>query len=203
MVLRWLDLWTLVCTSIKKCAYYLIYPHRANCLRVVSRGSKFQRQLSGTTAKCVFWLLIRNAHFALRSVHIIEVLAYFESHAPCYIDTSDRSCDSCSRAACCEMRHGCVWVACQSNMTCHVYVSIACNSTLYYRWKWLVRSCTLAPYFKTRLLMPMVIHETDFVAWLCENAQAWKTVSYDRDLRCAYPITFCDVIWHTNGPKFA
>ena len=40
------------------------------------------------TAKCVFWILIQNAHFELRSVHTIEVLAYFELRS---IHTSDRN----------------------------------------------------------------------------------------------------------------
>ena len=66
-------------------------------------------------------ILIRNAHFELRSVHMIEVLAYFELRI---IHTSDRKCDSPFESV--EKRHGCVWVACQSNMTCVVYVSFAC-----------------------------------------------------------------------------
>ena len=65
--------------------------------------------------------LIRNAHFELRSVHMIEVLAYFELRI---IHTSDRKCDSPFESV--EKRHGCVWVACQSNMTCVVYVSFVC-----------------------------------------------------------------------------
>ena len=35
-----------------------------------------------------------------------------------------RKCDSPFESV--EKRHGCVWVACQSNMTCVVYVSFAC-----------------------------------------------------------------------------
>ena len=59
--------------------------------------------------------------FELRSVHMIKILAYFELRI---IHTSDRKCDSPFESV--EKRHGCVWVACQSNMTCVVYVSFAC-----------------------------------------------------------------------------
>ena len=52
---------------------------------------------------------------------MIEVLAYLELRI---IHTSDRKCDSPFESV--EKRHGCVWVACQSNMTCVVYVSFAC-----------------------------------------------------------------------------
>ena len=52
---------------------------------------------------------------------MIEVLAYFELRI---IHTSHRKCDSLFESV--EKRHGCVWVACQSNMMCVVYVSFAC-----------------------------------------------------------------------------
>ena len=63
-----------------------------------------------TTAKCVFWILIWNAHFELRSIHTIEVLAYFELRS---IHTSDRNCDLPFESV--EKWRGCVWVPCQSN----------------------------------------------------------------------------------------
>ena len=93
-----------------------------------------------TTAKCVFWILIRNAHFELRSVHMIEVLAYFELRI---IHTSDRKCHSPFESV--EKRHGCVWVACQSNMHVCCLRFLCMCSAWYYRWKWLEGHTSSAP----------------------------------------------------------
>ena len=133
-----------------------------------------------TTAKCVFWILIRNAHFELRSVHMIEVLAYFELRI---IHTSDRKCDSPFESV--EKRHGCVWVACQSNMhVCCLRFLCMCRAR-YYRWKWLEGHTSSAP-AKHDSEVKSFIHR--FCCVICENRN-WKTPLY-RDLRCAFQITF-------------
>ena len=139
-----------------------------------------------TTAKCVFWILIRNAHFELRSVHMIEVLAYFELRI---IHTSDRKCDSPLESV--EKRHGCVWVACQSNMHVCCLRFLCMCSARYYRWKWLEGHTSSAP---QNTILRSSHSYTDFVAWFARIVTG-KTPLY-RDLRCAFQITFCDVIWH-------
>ena len=60
-----------------------------------------------TTAKCVFWILIRNAHFELRRLHTREVIAIFELRS---VHTRDRIWDFALHW---EKN---VWVPCQSNM---------------------------------------------------------------------------------------
>ena len=109
-----------------------------------------------TTAKCVFWIWIRIAHFELRSVHMIEVLAYFELRI---IHTSDRKCDSPFESV--EKRHGCVWVACQSNMHVCCLRFLCMCSARYYRWKWLEGHTSSAP---QNTILRSSHSYTDFVA---------------------------------------
>ena len=120
---------------------------------------------------------------------MIEVLAYFELRI---IHTSDRKCDSPFESV--EKRHGCVWVACQSNMhVCCLHFLCMCSAR-YYRWKWLEGHTSSAPP-KHDSEVKSFIHR--FRCVICENRN-WKTPLY-RDLRCAFQITFCDVIWHTHS----
>ena len=58
-------------------------------------------------AYTVFWILIRNAHFELRSVHTIAVIANFELRS---VHTGDRILDFAFQ------REKNVWVPCQSNI---------------------------------------------------------------------------------------
>ena len=123
---------------------------------------------------------------------MIEVLAYFELRI---IHTSDRKCDSPFESV--EKRHGCVWVACQSNMHVCCLRFLCMCSARYYRWKWLEGHTSSAPP-KHDSEVKSFIHR--FRCVICENRN-WKTPLY-RDLRCAFQITFCDVIWHTHSLFF-
>ena len=90
-----------------------------------------------TTAKCVFWILIRNAQFELRSVHMREVIAIFELRS---VHTRDRIWDFAFR------REKNVWVPCQSNKH---GARISCASVhmqrAVYRRKWLEGHLALPP----------------------------------------------------------
>ena len=132
-----------------------------------------------TTAKCVFWILIRNAHFELLSVHMIEVLAYFELRI---IHTSDRKCDSPFESV--EKRHGCVWVACQSNMHVCCLRFLCMCSARYYKWKWLEGHTMLRPP-KHDSEVKSFIHR--FRCVICENRN-WK-------------CDLCTVIWDAQGTQ--
>ena len=65
-----------------------------------------------TRGKVRIWILIKNAHFELRSVHTIEVLTYFELRS---IHTSDRNCDLPFESV--EKWRGCVWVPSKQTRT--------------------------------------------------------------------------------------
>ena len=119
---------------------------------------------------------------------MIEVLVYFELRI---IHTSDRKCDSPFESV--EKRHGCVWVACQSIMHVCCLRFLCMCSARYYRWKWLGGHTSSAP--KNTILRSS--HSYRFRCVICENRN-WKTPLY-HDLRCAFQITFCDVIWHTHS----
>ena len=88
------------------------------------------------TAKCVFWILIRNAHFELRSVHTIEVLAYFELRS---IHTSDRNMIVLSRA----WRRDVAVSGFPANQRCLRFLCMC--SALCYRRKWLEGHTSSAP----------------------------------------------------------
>ena len=88
---------------------------------------------------------------------MIEVLAYFELRI---IHTSDRKCDSPFESV--EKRHGCVWVACQSNMHVCCLRFLCMCSARYYRWKWLEGHTSSAP---QNTILRSSHSYTDFVAW--------------------------------------
>ena len=111
---------------------------------------------------------------------MIEVLAYFELRI---IHTSDRKCDSPFESV--EKRHGCVWVACQSNMHVCCLRFLCMCSARYYRWKWLEGHTSSAP---QNTILRSSHSYTDCRCVICENRN-WKTPLY-RDLRCAFQITF-------------
>ena len=93
-----------------------------------------------------------------------------------------------------------VWVPCQSNMH-GARISCAsvhtCMQLAVYRRKWLEGHTSSAPK-KHDLEVKSFIHR--FCCVICENRN-WKT-PLDRDLRCAFQITFRDVIWHTHSLKY-
>ena len=88
---------------------------------------------------------------------MIEVLAYFELRI---IHTSDRKCDSPFESM--EKRHGCVWVACQSNMHVCCLRFLCMCSARYYRWKWLEGHTSSAP---QNTILRSSHSYTYFVAW--------------------------------------
>ena len=137
-----------------------------------------------TTAKCVFWILIRNAHFELRSVHMIEVLAYFELRI---IHMSDRKCDSPFESV--EKRHGCVWVACQSNMHVCCLRFLCMCSVRYYRWKWLEGHTSSAP---QNTILRSSHSYTDFVAWFARivTGKHLCTVIWDAHFKLRFATWF-------------
>ena len=137
-----------------------------------------------TTAKCVFWILIQNAHFELRSVHMIEVLAYFELRI---IHTSDWKCDSPFESV--EKRHGCVWVACQSNMHMCCLRFLCMCSARYYRWKWLEGHTSSAP---QNTILRSSHSYTDFVAWFARivTGKHLCTVIWDAHFKLRFATWF-------------
>ena len=137
-----------------------------------------------TTAKCVFWILIRIAHFELRSVHMIEVLGYFELRI---IHTSDRKCDSPFESV--EKRHGCVWVACQSNMHVCCLRFLCMCSARYYRWKWLEGHTSSAP---QNTILRSSHSYTDFVAWFARivTGKHLCTVIWDAHFKLRFATWF-------------
>ena len=106
--------------------------------------------------------------------------------------TSDRKCDSPFESE--EKRHGCVWVPCQSNTHVCCLRFLCMCSALYHRRKWLEGHTSSGRPPKHDSEVKSFIHR--FCCVICENRN-WKTPLY-RDLRCAFQITFCDVIWHTH-----
>ena len=132
-------------------------------------------------AKTVF---TRNAHFELRSVHMIEVLAYFELRI---IHTSDRKCDSPFKSV--EKRHGCVWVACQSNMHVVCLRFLCMCSARYYRWKWLEGHTSSAP---QNTILRSSHSYTDFVAWFARivTGKHLCTVIWDAHFKLRFATWF-------------
>ena len=57
---------------------------------------------------------------------------------------------------------------------------------------WLCLGCLPIKHARVLFTFPLHVQRA-----ICENRN-WKTPLY-RDLRCAFQITFCDVIWHTHG----
>ena len=107
------------------------------------------------------------------------------------IDTSDRKCDSPFESV--EKRHGCVWVACQSNMHVCCLRFLCMCSTRYYRWKWLEGHTSSAP---QNTILRSSHSYTDFVVWFARivTGKHLCTVIWDAH----FNIMFCDVIWHTH-----
>ena len=91
------------------------------------------------TAKCVFLIAIQDAHLELRSVHTVEVIAYFELRS-IHTSASDRNLDVGFQ------REKNIWVPCQSNMH---GARISCASVhmqrAVYRRKWLEGHTSSAP----------------------------------------------------------
>ena len=82
-------------------------------------------------------ILIRNAHFELRSVHTIEVIANFELRS---VHTSDQILDFAFQ------REKNVWVPCQSNMHgAHISCASVHMQRTVYRQKWLEGHTSSAP----------------------------------------------------------
>ena len=134
------------------------------------------------------WILIRNAHFELCSVHTREVIAIFELRS---VHTRVRIWDFAFQ------REKNVWVPCQSNMH---GVRISCASVhrqcSVYRRKWLEGH-----------LAPPPNHDLEvraFIRWLrcviCEMRN--RKTPLDCHLKCAFQITHRDVIWRTHGPNY-
>ena len=88
-------------------------------------------------AKCVFWIVIQDAHLELRSVHTVEVIANFLLRS---VHMSERISDFAIQ------REKNVWVPCQSNMH---GARISCASVhmqlTVYRRKWLDGHTSSAP----------------------------------------------------------
>ena len=100
-------------------------------------------------SKCAFWIT---------SVYTwSKYLRIFELHI---IHTSDRKYDSPFESV--EKRHGCVWVACQSNMHVCCLRFLCMCSARYYRWKWLEGHTSSAP---QNTILRSSHSYTDFVAW--------------------------------------
>ena len=74
-------------------------------------------------------LTLWNAHFELRSVHMIA--KYVRILSLCIIHASDRKCDSPFESV--EKRHGCVWVACFSNMHQSSCLGFLCMCSAWYQ----------------------------------------------------------------------
>ena len=92
------------------------------------------------TAKCLFWILIWNAHFELRSVHTREVIAIFELRS---VHTSDLNLRFCVRER--GEEAGSVWVfAVLFTFPVLLYVLNMCSAR-YYRRKWLEGHTSSAP----------------------------------------------------------
>ena len=129
-------------------------------------------------------LALWNAHFELRSVHMIEVLAYFELRI---IHTSDRKYDSPFESV--EKRHGCVWVACQSNMHVCCLRFLCMCSARYYRWKWLEGHTSSAP--KNTILRSSHSY-TDFVPWFARivTGKHLCTVIWDAHFKLRFATWF-------------
>ena len=133
--------------------------HISSGVEVTCPFAHYKRQFSDcfhTTAKCVFLILIRNAHFELRSVHNDRSTCVVELRI---IHTSDRKCDSPFESV--EKRHGCVWVACQSNTHVCCLRFLCMCSARYYRWKWLEGHTSSAP---QNTILRSSHSYTDFVA---------------------------------------
>ena len=138
-------------------------------------------------SKCAFWIT--------QCTHDRSTCVFWITH---YIHTSDRKCDSPFESV--EKRHGCVWVACQSNMhVCCLHFLCMCSAR-YYRWKWLEGHTSSAP---QNTILRSSHSYTDFVAWFARivTGKHLCTVIWDahfnyvlrRDL--AYTRFFFCVFW--------
>ena len=115
---------------------------------------------------------------------MIEVLAYFELRI---IHTSDRKCDSPFESV--EKRHGCVWVACQSNMHVCCLRFLCMCSARYYRWKWLEGHTSSAP---QNMILRSSHSYTDFVAWFARivTGKHLCTVIWDAHFKLRFATWF-------------
>ena len=115
---------------------------------------------------------------------MIEVLAYFELRI---IHTSDRKCDSPFESV--EKRHGCVWVACQSNMHMCCLRFLCMCSARYYRWKWLEGHTSSAP---QNTILRSSHSYTDFVAWFARivTGKHLCTVIWDAHFKLRFATWF-------------
>ena len=128
--------------------------------------------------------------FELRSVHMIEVLCDILNYA-LYTRVTENVI-LLSRA----------WRRCMAvsglpaNQTCTLCcLRFLCMcSAQYYRWKWLEGHTSSAP---QNTILRSSHSYTDFLAWFARIVTGKHLCT--RDLRCAFQITFCDVIWQTHG----
>ena len=90
-----------------------------------------------------------------------------------------------------EKRHGCVWVACQSNMHVCCLRFLCMCSALYYRWKWLEGHTSSAP---QNTILRSSHSYTDFVAWFARivTGKHLCTVIWDAHFILRY-ATWCGI----------
>ena len=145
-------------------------------LRLFSHDGKVR--ILNFNSKCAFWIT--------QCTHDRSTCVFWITH---YTHEWPKNVILLSRAWTVEKRHGCVWVACQSNMHVCCLRFLCMCSARYYRWKWLECHTSSAP---QNTILRSSHSYTDFVAWFARivTGKHLCTVIWDAHFKLRFATWF-------------